>query len=174
MIKARYVEHAFRNTWPMTNEVIFYITKNNPLSVKTGKNIFSSVLGGYKMRTLTRKGLIQSSCTDATVCICSTKKVFIKISQISQQNTCGLHVCNFIKNRLQHGCFPVKFAKSLWSAFYRIPSVVASACKTLISPNKLCSARTNFQGNCKMLFHIFFSPFIKHCWIALYLLLFFS
>ena len=110
----------------MTNEVIFYITKNNPPRVKTGKNIFSSVLGGYKMRTLTRKGLIQSSCTDATVCICSTKKVFIKISQISQQNTCGLHVCNFIKNRLQHRCFPVKFAKLLRTR------ILKNICKRLL------------------------------------------
>ena len=42
-----------------------------------------------------------------------------KISQISQESTfvevslnkdAGLRACNFIKKRLQHRCFPVKFA----------------------------------------------------------------
>ena len=36
----------------------------------------------------------------------SVKKVILKISQISQ-------ACNFIKKRLRHRCFSVKFAKFL-------------------------------------------------------------
>ena len=45
-------------------------------------------------------------------------KVFLKISQISEDNTCvkslfnqvaGLQACNFIKKRPQHRCLPVKF-----------------------------------------------------------------
>ena len=48
--------------------------------------------------------------------------MLLKISQISQENTCvgaffnkvvGLQACNFIKNRLDHRCFYVKFAKFL-------------------------------------------------------------
>ena len=48
--------------------------------------------------------------------------VLLRISQILQENTCvgfpfnnvpGLKVCNSIKKRLQHKCFPVKFAKLL-------------------------------------------------------------
>ena len=54
---------------------------------------------------------------------CSVKKVFLQIFlHISQENTCvgvsfnkltGLKACNFIKKRLQHRCFSVKFAKFL-------------------------------------------------------------
>ena len=51
---------------------------------------------------------------------CSVKKMFLKVSQISPENTCvgvcfqyGLQTCNSIKKRLQHRCFPVKFAKFL-------------------------------------------------------------
>ena len=49
---------------------------------------------------------------------CSVKKLFLKISQISQENTCvrnaaGLQFCNFVKKRLQQWCFPVKFAELL-------------------------------------------------------------
>ena len=51
------------------------------------------------------------------------------ISQISQENACagvffsnvaGLKACTFVKKRLQHRCFPVKFAK-----FLRTPPVAA-------------------------------------------------
>ena len=49
------------------------------------------------------------------------KKAYLKILQISLENTCvGIsfyqscrlcRLCNFIKRRLQHRCFPVKYAK---------------------------------------------------------------
>ena len=49
---------------------------------------------------------------------CSVEKVFFKFFQISQENTSVVmslikFVKNFIKKRLQHRCFPVKFAKLL-------------------------------------------------------------
>ena len=49
-------------------------------------------------------------------------QMFFRISQISQENTCvgvlfgnvaGLKACNFVKKRLQHRSFPVKFAEFL-------------------------------------------------------------
>ena len=43
---------------------------------------------------------------------CSIKRLFLKISQYSQQNT-YVRVCNFIKKRLQHRCFPVSDPKFL-------------------------------------------------------------
>ena len=58
---------------------------------------------------------------------CSSKKVFVKISQISSvleyllNKVAGLRTCNVIKKRLQHRCLPVKFA-----IFSRKPPVVAS------------------------------------------------
>ena len=56
---------------------------------------------------------------------CSVKKVFLKISEISQENTCigvsssGLKTCNFIKKRLEHSYFPVKFANCLKTPFLK-------------------------------------------------------
>ena len=53
---------------------------------------------------------------------CTVKKVFLKISQISQENVFvgvsfnkieGLKTWNFIKKRLQDRCFPLKFARFL-------------------------------------------------------------
>ena len=38
---------------------------------------------------------------------CSVKKVFLEILEMEQENTCV--GANFIKKRLQHRCFPVKF-----------------------------------------------------------------
>ena len=54
---------------------------------------------------------------------CSVGKVFLKILQISQENTCvGMlltkFVKSFIKKRLQHRCFPVNFAKFLRTHFF--------------------------------------------------------
>ena len=55
------------------------------------------------------------------------QKVFFKISQISSENTCvgvsfnkvaGLQA-NFIKKRLQHRCFLVKFTKFLRTSFLK-------------------------------------------------------
>ena len=61
--------------------------------------------------------------------------VFLKISQMSQENTCvgvffievlDLKVYDFIKKRLQHSYFPVKFAK-----FRRTP-ILKNFCKRLL------------------------------------------
>ena len=56
------------------------------------------------------------------------KKVFLKSLQISQgkhlleslfNKVAGFQACNFIKKRLQHWCFPVKFAKFLRTAIVK-------------------------------------------------------
>ena len=58
-------------------------------------------------------------------CRCSSKYVFLKISQYSQENTCvGVSLfrhkaCIFIKKRLQHRCFCINFAKFLRAAVFR-------------------------------------------------------
>ena len=65
--------------------------------------------------------------TEAVLRRCTSEQVFLKIWQCSQKNTCfgaffnkypGLKACNFIKKRLQHRCFPVKFAKLLRTPFF--------------------------------------------------------
>ena len=66
---------------------------------------------------------------------CSVKRACLNISQISQENTwseCFLiklqtfKLCNFIKKRLQHKCFPVKFAKSIRTL------ILKNICKRLL------------------------------------------
>ena len=39
----------------------------------------------------------------------------------------GLKACNFIKKRLQHRCFPVKFAKFFRTSFFYRKSLVAAS-----------------------------------------------
>ena len=51
------------------------------------------------------------SVTEAVACRSSSKKVFLKISQILQENTCdgaGLQACNFIKTDSNAGVFLTK------------------------------------------------------------------
>ena len=55
---------------------------------------------------------------------CTVKTVFWKMSQFSHENICWslflvkLQACNFLKKRLQHMHFPVKFAKFLKTPFF--------------------------------------------------------
>ena len=55
---------------------------------------------------------------------CSVKKMFLKILQNSQENTC-IRV-SLLKKRLWHWCFPVNFVKYLRTHFCRTPLVAAS------------------------------------------------
>ena len=64
---------------------------------------------------------------EAVVRRCSSKYVFLNISQISQAKTvletllnkvADPQTCKFTKKRLQYRCFPVKFAKFLRAAFF--------------------------------------------------------
>ena len=60
--------------------------------------------------------------TKAVARTCSVKKVFLKISQNSQENTCASLFFNLsffiLKKRLQRSCFPVNFAKFLKTPFF--------------------------------------------------------
>ena len=58
--------------------------------------------------------------SEAVVQRCSVKKVSLKISQNSPENTFVSGLQLYIKKRLRHRCFPVNFAKCS-----RTPSVVA-------------------------------------------------
>ena len=75
--------------------------------------------------------------SEAVVRRCSVKKMFLEISQNSQENSCARDsvlitlqaLCQilFFKS-LSHRCFPVSFAKFLrTSLFYTTPPVAASA-----------------------------------------------
>ena len=74
---------------------------------------------------------------------CSIKKVLLKLSQNSQENTCArasfliklqASGCNFIKKRLWHRCFLVSFPKIFKvTYFYRATLVAASGSYKLVS-----------------------------------------
>ena len=75
-----------------------------------------------------------SKIAEAVTRRCSVKKVFSKISQNSQENTCArvsflikLHQDEALfKKRLWHRCFPADFATFFRTFFFRTPLVVAS------------------------------------------------
>ena len=68
--------------------------------------------------------------SEAVVPRCSVKKVFLEISQNSQEKTCtrvsfliklqasGLRPATLLKKRLWHRCFPMNFVKFLRTAFF--------------------------------------------------------
>ena len=75
----------------------------------------------------TSNGFIFLKHSGAFVRRCSSKWVFLKFSKISWENICvglyfykvtGLQDCDFIKKRLQHKCFRVKFSKALTITFF--------------------------------------------------------
>ena len=86
---------------------------------------------------------------EATVRRCSSKWMFLKFLQNSQENTCegsffnkvtDLKVCNFIKKRLQHRCFPVnilEFSRSTFFIEYLWSLVAASVSCSLFLTQKL-------------------------------------
>ena len=56
------------------------------------------------------------------------------------------YLCKFIKNRLQHRCFPVKFAKFFTTLFFKRNSLVATSEQTNYLLNKtLKIAEKNIQ-----------------------------
>ena len=68
--------------------------------------------------TFTAKFLVINA--ETVIRRCSVKKVFLKISQISQENHCGrLSFLIKLKKRLWHRCFSVNFAKFLRTPFFR-------------------------------------------------------
>ena len=65
---------------------------------------------------------------EAVVQRCSVKKVFLEISQNSQENNCArvsfliklqARPATLLKKKLWHSCFPVNFVKFLRTPFYK-------------------------------------------------------
>ena len=59
-------------------------------------------------------------------CRCCVRKLFLKMLESLLNKVAGLKVCNFLKNRLQHRCFPVNIAKFL------ILPILKNICKWLL------------------------------------------
>ena len=73
-------------------------------------------------------GVLFSLVSEAGTRWCSVRKLFLEISQNSQESTCvGVsflmksyrpEACKFIKKELQRRCFPLNFAKFLRTPFF--------------------------------------------------------
>ena len=77
-----------------------------------------------KMKTKENVDFVMTTLNDTEAVIrwCSVEKVFLKISQNSQENTCTrvssrLRSTTLLKKRLWHRCFPVNFVKFLRTPF---------------------------------------------------------
>ena len=79
---------------------------------------------------------------------CFIKKLFLIISQYSQENTCvgvffnenaGLQSYNFIKKRLQHKGFPVNIAKFCDRLFARFSTWTSNITSTIGSKEDIFS-----------------------------------
>ena len=89
------------------------------------------------------------------------KKVFLEISQNSQENTCArdsflikLQACNFIKKESLYRCFPVNFAKFLRTPFLQNTSgqlLLLFPHKTVYSSNNSHNAHKNVDGSSKFI-----------------------
>ena len=82
-------------------------------------------------------------------CSIEQKRLFLKILQYSQENTCvgsrfnrlaGFKTCNFIKKRLQHWCFPMNIAKFLRTL------ILKKICEQLLLPFLLLTVNISSQG----------------------------
>ena len=110
------------NTSPMNPYVISCRWSLSITHEETLENLrFSDIFRVYRKRPLAWNGLIKIR-NRSSHQRCSAKKVLLKISQVSQESSvleflfnkvAGLQACNFIKKKLQHRCFPVRFVKFL-------------------------------------------------------------
>ena len=61
---------------------------------------------------------VESKITEATTRGVLLKKVFLKVLQNSQENTCARVSATLVKKRLWHRCFPVNFEIFLKNTFF--------------------------------------------------------
>ena len=96
--------------------------------MQASEDFYSTILQPFQFEPERKKTVDnEKETTEAVVSRNSLKWVFLKISQISQENANvgvsfnkipSLKVCSFIKKRFQHWCFPVKFAIFLRTRFF--------------------------------------------------------
>ena len=86
----------------------------------------------FVLRYIYPAGVFELMCLQAVAAVlrCSIKKVFLKIFQNAQENTCvgvcynpvtNLRPATLLKERLQRRCCPVNFAKFLNTLFCKTP-----------------------------------------------------
>ena len=80
---------------------------------------------------------------------CSVKKVFLKISQNSRENTCArvsFLIKSYLKKKLWHWCFPVNFAK-----FSGTPFSIEQLWWLILSMQKVLLPK-HCRGKCNLAF----------------------
>ena len=87
------------------------------------------------------------------------KEVFLKISQISQENTCSrvsflielqAETCSFLKKILWHRCFPLNFAKFLRTPFLQNTSGRLLLC--MVYKSRVCFILNSLTTNIPRVF----------------------
>ena len=84
--------------------------RDKSCSLAASKSLFGYLVSGPSMND----GSLKQVNTEAVAQRCSVKKVFLEISQNSQENACA---ATLLKKRLWHRYFPVNFAKFLKTPF---------------------------------------------------------
>ena len=121
MVSKLYLSHGFPQCWGAVDGSHVNIKKP-----KTNANDCMKCKGHYSFNV---QAAADSQYLEAVAQRCSVKKVFLKNSQNSQENTCarvsfliklqtlGVRPATLLKKRLWHRCFPGSFAKVLKITF---------------------------------------------------------
>ena len=95
-----------------------HYNKLNINSITDNKLFWKSIcrlLSEKKLSESSKNTFIETFKTEAVIQSCSPKKVFLKVSQNSQENTCArvsfLRHATLLKKTLWHRCFPVSFER---------------------------------------------------------------
>ena len=111
---------------------VFYKKNCNFIKKETDTGVFLWILRNFEERIFYSKSTVIMRwcvclCLWTSICVrqkvvirrCSTKKVFLKISQNSPENTCAR--VSFLWKELRHSCFLVNFTKFSRTFSYELP-----------------------------------------------------
>ena len=117
---------------------VYFNLNNNEISNELLVNKFNMILDKVDLCWMNKKSLRHTMNHRDLLCLfrsshrkCSEKKDVLKnFANFTEKHLCWslLQVYNFIKKRLQHWCFPVKFAKFLRT------SILKKICERFVSP----------------------------------------
>ena len=125
------IQNNFLKPWEFSRQKGKYLWRSSFLAKSLSLRFTPILLMILKLMilwTLTREAVVRR---------CSVEKVFLRISQYSQEDICLESLftkvaerkpCNFIRKRLQHRCFLTKFFRT---GFYKSSPVAASKIENL-------------------------------------------
>ena len=123
-------QNTTRRPLPVTSKTVLYRRFKEYFSLKISKNFRNFII---KLQVKEKAQFVSEAATEGVL----RKKVFLKISQTSQENICiwvsfsiKLRPTTSFKKRLWHRCFPVNFVKPL------ITPILKNICERLLLPFK--------------------------------------